>query len=72
VEEEWGAAGESSSARVNVRWTGIRFGNGFSQLDSEVEWTVSGFRSKQISRGSNQEGFDTVLKHDVTEIKLPL
>jgi hypothetical protein len=34
------AAGKSSSARVNVRWTGVRFGSGFSQLDTEVEWTV--------------------------------
>jgi hypothetical protein len=41
VEEEWGAAGESSSATLNVRRTGVRFGSGFSQLDIEVEWTVS-------------------------------
>ena len=34
------AAGKSSSARVNVRWTGVRFGSGFSQLDIDVEWTV--------------------------------
>jgi hypothetical protein len=43
VGEEWGAAGKSSNARVNVRLTGVRFGSGFSQLDIEiaVEWTVS-------------------------------
>jgi hypothetical protein len=41
VEEEWEAAGENSSARVNVRRTGGRFGSGFSQLDIEVDWTVS-------------------------------
>jgi hypothetical protein len=34
------AAGKSSSARVNVRWTGVRFGSGFSQADTEVEWAV--------------------------------
>lgn len=44
MEEEWGAAGESSSARVNVRRTGVRFGSGFSQLDTEVEWTLSNGR----------------------------
>ncbi len=32
-----GVAGESSSARVNVRRTGVRFGSGFSQLDVDVE-----------------------------------
>jgi hypothetical protein len=33
-----GAAAESSSARGNVRRTGVSFGSGFSQLDIEVEW----------------------------------
>jgi hypothetical protein len=37
VEEEWVAAGKSSSARVNVRRTGVMFGSGFSQLDVDVE-----------------------------------
>jgi len=41
VEEEWAAAGKSSSARVNVRWTGVRFGSEFSLSDTEVEWIVS-------------------------------
>ena len=40
VEEEWVGAGKSSSARVVVRWTGVRFGSGFSQLDTEAECTV--------------------------------
>lgn len=29
------AAGKSLSARVNVRWTGVRFGSEFSQLDTD-------------------------------------
>ena len=40
MEEEWEAAGKSSSARVNVRWTGVRFGSEFSRSDTEVEWIV--------------------------------
>src|ERR1700739_483165 len=30
-----GAARKSSSARVNARWTGVRFGSEFSQLDND-------------------------------------
>ena len=40
MEEEWAAGGKSSSARVNAKWTGARFGSGFSLSDTEVEWIV--------------------------------
>ena len=37
MEGEWEAAVKSSSARVNVRGIGARFGSKFWQLDADVE-----------------------------------
>jgi hypothetical protein len=35
VVEEWEAGVKSSSARVNVRWTGVRFGSESFQLGAD-------------------------------------
>ena len=35
-----GGRGKSLSARLNVRWTGLRFGSEFLLSDTEVEWIV--------------------------------
>jgi rhodanese-related sulfurtransferase len=62
VEEEWEAAGENSSARVNVRRTGVSFGRGFSQLDVNLErrlerlWLRLAFFHCRGSVGSNSLG----------------
>ena len=36
-----GGRGKEFKCRVNVRWTGVRFGSEFSLSGTEVEWIVT-------------------------------